>query len=135
MTTETLSAAPLSISSTADTRKLVDRANPMMQTPKRATETSSVTPARRNGGRWAIQTPITTEPMAGAARSRPRPWGPVRSILAKIGSSAAAPPKSTEKRSSDIAPRTMGCFQRKRRPICRLSPIVISLTSGARVST
>ena len=34
-------------------------------------------PARRMGGRWASRTAIRNEPIEGAARSQPRPVGPM----------------------------------------------------------
>ena len=47
----------------------------------------------------------TSEPTAGAARRKPRPVGPTsRMSLANTGKSATAPPRSTAKRSSEIAP-------------------------------
>src|SRR2546423_9169011 len=65
---------------------------------------------------------MTTDPIAGAARSTPRPSGPTRRIFAKTGRSAVAPPKRTEKRSSVIADKRTGCLHTNRNPIFRLSP-------------
>ena len=56
-------------------------------------------------------------PSAGALRSRPSPAGPTaRMSRAKIGSSAVAPPNSTQNRSSEIAPSTASVRQMKRTP-------------------
>jgi hypothetical protein len=66
-----------------------------------------VRPTRTDGGWRASQAPTTSAPAAGAERSNPNPQGPVsRTSRAKIGSSAVAPPRSTAKRSSEIAPST-----------------------------
>ncbi len=66
-------------------------------------------PARRVIGQRVSASDIASAPIAGAARSRPRPQGPTCSMsLANIGSSAVAPPSSTANRSSEIAPSTTG---------------------------
>ena len=66
--------------------------------------------------------PAISAPTATALRSTPSPNGPVCRIdCAKSGSSATAPPKSTAKRSSVIAPRMTGVARMKRIPPRRLS--------------
>ena len=87
-------------------------AKPMIVTPKIATDGEE----RRAGAahRRAVRDDDAGDqrPAAGAARSTPRPCGPAPSMCAKIGSSATAPPKSTEKRSSVIAASRIGCSTR-----------------------
>ena len=94
----------------------------MMHNPKVATALKRVRPVRRNGGSHAIAALMTTAPMAGAAReSNPSPEAPMcRISSANTGSSAVAPPNSTEKRSRDSAPRTTGSLKTKRTPVARL---------------
>ena len=130
MITLTWSAAPLRPRIESDSQKLRDSANAIVQRPKIATQAKSVRPPRRIGGRCATQRPTTIEPAAGAARKRPRPCGPVCIRSAKIGSSAVAPPKRTEKRSSVMAGSSTGCLNKKRRPIFTLSTTLVPLGSG-----
>ena len=80
-----------------------------MHTPKPATDQSSTCPVRSQSRRRATNTLMITAPIAGDARSTPSPVGPTcRISAAKIGSSATAPPKNTEKRSSVSAPKSTG---------------------------
>ena len=124
ITTLTLSAMPLTASNTSDRKKLVDNPNPMIAIANTATATSNARPARSIGGRCARSTPISTAPSAGAARRTPNPCGPTCRISeANTGNSASAPPRNTEKRSSDMAPRMSGWLQTKRRPVSRFSII------------
>ena len=56
-------------------------------------------------------------PTAGAARRSPRPVGPTsRMSFAKTGRSATAPPRSTAKRSSEIAPSRTFVRRMRRTP-------------------
>ena len=68
-------------------------------------------PAREHQRRRA------SAPTAGALRSRPSPTGPVwRIVCANTGASAIAPPSSTAKRSSEIAPSRTGVRRMKWMP-------------------
>ena len=74
-------------------------------------------PTRRWMAWRASHSDISSAPTAGAARSRPRPHGPVcRMSRAKIGSSAVAPPSSTANRSSEMTPSTSGRARMKCTP-------------------
>ena len=77
--------------------------------------------------------PASAAPTAGAARRNPEPTGPTcRTSLAKAGSRAVAPPKSTANRSSDMEPRIGGWSRTKRTPDSRLRMVI---GSAASVST
>ena len=120
-TTLTLSTAPLAASRRQLSRKLRLRAKAMVARPKAATQISSVRPARRRGGRWAMVIPMITEPTAGAARRTPSPCGPaLRTSLAKTGSTATAPPNSTANRSRLMALSSSRWEKTKRSPSARL---------------
>ena len=117
ITTLTMSAAPDKASTASDSAKLVDRPNSTIVAPYSATDPSSQTPLRRCTGQRVSSSDITNAPAAGAARSNPKPQGPVcRMSRAKIGSSATAPPSSTANRSSETAPSTTGRCAMKRSP-------------------
>ena len=79
---------------------------------------AGVRPTR--GGRPAAgpATRVTAAaPMPPAARSQPRPTAPTPSrSSAMAGSRATAPPKSTAKRSREMAPSRIGWRRMKRRP-------------------
>ena len=103
MTTLTPSARPATKSAAIESTKLVDRPKTSMETPKMATQTRKMGPARRLGGMRAVASMASRAPTEGAVRSRPRPMGPTpRMSLAKTGSRAMAPPKKTAKRSRAI---------------------------------
>ena len=77
VTTLTLSAAPVTASASSDRPKCSDRPNTTVATPNTATAPSSLPPTRRCKGQRARTSDIASAPTAGAARSRPRPCGPV----------------------------------------------------------
>ena len=80
----------------------------MVARPKIATPPNISRPARRRIGLTASASATAVAPTAGAARSTPKPSGPTCSTSrAKTGSSAVAPPSSTAKRSSEMAPKTI----------------------------
>ena len=109
-----MSAAPLAASSTSDSTNDRDSAKPIMNAPNATTERRNVRPICRPGGRSAMNADINTAPIAGAARSAPRPVGPTNRIsAAKIGRIATAPPNSTANRSRVIAPMKIGRVKRK----------------------
>ena len=117
MTTLTMSAAPETASASIDSATEVESANTPIASPNTATAAISRWPAPRSIGWRVSQADISSAPAAGAARSRPRPQGPVcRMSLAKIGSSAVAPPSSTANRSSEMAPSSTGLSRRKCTP-------------------
>ncbi len=109
-----------------------------MNTPNSATAIRKVRPARPGGGRSASQPDISTAPIAGAARSPPRPSGPTwRISWAKIGRIATAPPNSTARRSSTIAPTNTRRVRRNASPAFTLassgSARPVAGRSGARI--
>ncbi|MCY1541784.1 hypothetical protein D9M68_774870 [compost metagenome] len=72
-------------------------------------------------------------PQAGAARSAPSAQGPAfRMSLAKMGSSAVAPPSSTANRSSDRVPSSRRRWKMKVMPANSVRQVVGSLRGGAR---
>ena len=73
--TLTMSAAPLTASSTSDSQNQRDSAKTIMQSPNAATANRNVRPARRAAAAGRATTDISTAPTAGAARSTPEPLG------------------------------------------------------------
>ena len=75
------------------------------------TQTSMVMPARRLMGRKTSVRLTARAPRLGMARNRPRPDGPAcKTVMAKMGMRATAPPSSTAKRSSEMEPsRSLVC--------------------------
>ena len=103
------SVTPLKNSAIQDTMNVVDSPNTIIETPKPATEMSSVRPAWRLGGRRVAMSITPSAPIDGAVRRMPSPTGPTcRMSIAKTGSSAMAPPKKTANRSSAIDPTRAG---------------------------
>ena len=89
----------------------------MVASPNPTTANISTRPGRCHGGRRVVTSAIASAPAPGAARSQPRPAGPTpRMSLAKIGSSATAPPNSTPNRSSVMAARNSGLSRTNRKP-------------------
>ncbi len=111
-------SAPESTSSARNaTAKLVVSPRAMVPTPNSATAASSVRPTRRLTGRTASHSVTAPAPIPIAARNQPSPTAPTpRRSSAMAGSRATAPPKSTAKRSREIAPRRMGWLRTKRSP-------------------
>ena len=107
------------MSATMESTRLREMPKRIVKAPKPPTHQSMVTPARRRKGRCASSSAMLPAPIAGDARSRASPQGPVRrTSLANTGSSATAPPSSTANRSSEIDPRmiffsTMMCRPRQ----------------------
>ena len=86
MTTLTMSDAPMMTSAKSDSIRLRERPNSTVAAPKMATQVNMRRPAWRLVGWKDSQMETVMAPTAGAARSRPRPRGPVcRMSLAKIG--------------------------------------------------
>ena len=83
MTTLTPSARPATNSAASDSRKLVDRPNTSIETPKIATQERKIGPARRLGGRRVVASMASSAPTEGAVRSRPRPTGPDQQDVAR----------------------------------------------------
>ena len=103
----------------------------MVATPNTATATNIVRPARRRIGARISHSAIASAPIALLERSSPRPHGPCpRMSFAKIGSSAVAPPSSTAKRSSEIAPSTGGRLRMKRMPANTESSVTLPGGAG-----
>jgi hypothetical protein len=74
-------------------------------------------PARARIGWCASHNAMSAAPTAGELRRMPSPHGPVcRMSRAKMGRSAVAPPNSTAKRSSEMAPRMAFLANTKRTP-------------------
>ena len=74
---------------------------------------------------------INIAPISVAALSQPKPIGPTFKIsLAKTGTIATAPPKSTANKSSDRAPNNSLLFNTKRNPSFTLSKGFCSTTVG-----
>ena len=121
MLTLIMSTNPATASAASESGSHSDSPKTTMQTPKRATTTSSVGPAEFRNGRRVSISAASSAPTAGAVRSAPRPTGPTCRIeRANTGASAIAPPNSTAKRSSRIAPSTIGLLRRKLTPSIRL---------------
>ncbi|MEI9983454.1 MAG: hypothetical protein WDN69_09745 [Aliidongia sp.] len=72
----TMSVPPTKTSATSDSQGERDRPKTIVARPKPATETSSVRPIRRRGGRQARIKPVMAAPIAGALRRAPSPTGP-----------------------------------------------------------
>jgi hypothetical protein len=107
MTTLIMSAPPAASRAANESTKDRENANTSVPAPKTATATKSHRPTWCSIGRRAIATEIAGAPVAGAARNSPRPHGPTcRMSRATMGRSAVAPPSSTAKRSSEMAPST-----------------------------
>ncbi len=105
-TTLTLSHAPLTTSAANDSQNQCDSPKTRIAPPNPATAHSMDRPGRTIGSRCASRMAMTHAPRLGAARSQPRPIGPVCRIWsANTGSSIVAPPSSVAKRSSALAPR------------------------------
>ena len=124
-TTDTPSHRPDSNSNAADSQKCCDSAKPMMHSPKPATASSSSAPRIASA---ADAAPATGRP---APRRRPAPRAGCRALpgpqcrmsLMKAGSSATAPPNSTENMSSASAPSRIWWPNTKRRPSPMLAKI------------
>ncbi len=130
MTTLTWSKTPTRNRQTSDSGSERESPKPMVARPKPATVTSSTRPGRRQGLSRVRARAMVRAPSDGAARSQPRPTGPTpRMSLAKIGSRATAPPRSTAKRSSVIAARKTGLWRMKAKPANR-SALASSRPSG-----
>ena len=106
MTTLTLSTAPLAMSNATLIQNEWLMPNRIMHTPNPTTLHNSSGPAGRSVGRTAKNPAMINAPTAVDALRIPRPTASVcKMSVAKIGSSAVAPPKSTANKSSKIAPR------------------------------
>jgi hypothetical protein len=117
MNTLTESAPERTRSAMNATAKLVVAPSTIEPTPNRATVASSTRPTWRRTGRTVRNKVTAPAPMPIAARSHPSPTAPTPSrSWAIAGSSAIAPPNSTAKRSSEIAPRRTGSERTKRSP-------------------
>ena len=105
MTILTPSKTPLKVSAVMDSQKFFEKAKMSMLMPKPVTVSNKFRPARAMGG-WRVATSIMSKaPAEGAAFNNPKPLAPTcKMSLANIGKSAMAPPKSTAKRSSAMAP-------------------------------
>ena len=80
-----------------------------------------------------MRSAVTSDPTAGAVRKRPSPVGPTsRMSFAKIGSNATAPPSSTAKRSSEIAPNSTFVRRMSRTPASTSSIPAAPSVAGAR---
>ena len=88
----------------------------MVHTPKHATAVSKTRPTRRSIGRNEMSSVVAPAPRPTEALSQPRPTGPTCRRTAMAGRSVTAPPKSTAKRSSEMAPRRIGVARTNRRP-------------------
>ena len=77
ITTLSRSAAPSTVSAASDTSRFVDTPNTMVATPNTRTAPKKIGPAPCWTGRRASTTDETSAPIAGAARNRPSPHGPV----------------------------------------------------------
>jgi hypothetical protein len=133
ITTDTSSAAPAQKRAKRLSQKVVDRPKTTVAAPKAATATSSFQPAPPRIGKRASSSAKSSAPIEGAARKRPRPQGPVwRMSRAKMGRRATAPPSSTAKRSSVIAPRMMGWAKMNRRPASTSADLDTPGSRGAR---
>ncbi len=109
ITTLTASDAPSTASAAIDSRNDVDSANTMVAMPNSATQKNMMRPICRVSGQLTSVADTATAPIAGAARNRPSPSGPVwNTSSAKIGSNAVVPPSSTANRSSEMTPRMIG---------------------------
>ncbi len=87
---------------------------------------------RRLTGRMVRYSATAPAPMPVAARNHPNPTAPTpRRSSAMAGSNATAPPKSTAKRSSEIAPSRIGWLRTKRRPSTASCRLGRSASSGA----
>ncbi len=71
-----MSDAPTATSAASESAKLVERPKTIVASPKMATQTSILAPARLSIGRRARATPVTAAPTAGALRSAPSATGP-----------------------------------------------------------
>ena len=114
---DSMSTNPLTARAATESQNQRERPNMTMLAPKTPTEMNNVRPARPPSGLRASMIPAASAPTAVALRRIPSPNGPVCRIeRAKSGSSATAPPKSTAKRSSVIAPSRIGVERMKRMP-------------------
>ena len=77
VTTLMLSAAPVTTKASSDKPKCVDRPNTTMANPNTPTASSKRGPTRRLSGQRMSTSDMASAPTAGAARSSPRPVGPV----------------------------------------------------------
>ena len=107
VTTLTLSAAPVTMRAPMESAILVERPKTKLAIPNTATATNIQRPTLRSIGHFVKTTAISNAPTAGDDLRIPRPSGPVcKMSLAKMGSNAVAPPKSTANRSSAMAPNS-----------------------------
>src|SRR3954470_21830678 len=100
-----------------DNQNDVDSPNMIVATPNIPTAVNSTLPTLCAIGQCASAIIIEIAPTAGAARKMPSPEGPTsKTSLAKIGSSAVAPPSSTANRSSEMTPSTIGLWRMQEKP-------------------
>ncbi len=117
MNTLTASAPESTSNARKATAKLVVTPSTMVPTPKSATQASRTRPMRWLTGFHVRNSATTPAPIPVAARSQPSPTAPTPNrSSAMAGSNATAPPKSTAKRSSEIAPSRIGRLRTKRSP-------------------
>lgn len=104
------SSMPAITSAANDIQNKSDRPKAIMQTPKPATANSKIRPWCCRSGNKVMVTIIAIEPISIAALSQPKPTGPTLKMRsANSGISATAPPNSTAKRSSEMAPSNILC--------------------------
>ena len=101
----------------------IEASDPVTRRNARIAVTESwLTPDATSGDPYRGATDQIIDAVHGALRSTPRPVGPTSSTsFAKTGSSATAPPNSTAKRSSEIAPSRTGVRRTSRTPASTLS--------------
>ena len=114
---ENMSTKPLTASASSESRNERESPKTIMLPPKAPTVSNRVRPAWLFIGLRARRIAPISAPTATALRSMPRPNGPTWRIdCAKSGNRATAPPNSTAKRSSEIAPSRIGVLRMNRIP-------------------
>src|SRR6184192_832413 len=130
MITLTLSNAPRRNNKPSDNQNILDNPKRIVAIPNPVTHHIKVWPACFIGGRCATTSATAKAPIAGAARSHPRPTGPTCRIWsAKIGISAVAPPSSTANRSSVMVARITFLRSTNRIPAIRLFQVLAPVWS------
>ncbi|MCY1215305.1 hypothetical protein D9M72_271470 [compost metagenome] len=127
------SAAPSTTRAATDSGIEVDRPNTVVARPNSISAPNSSRPTCSPRLSRASVRDMSIAPQAGAARSAPSAQGPaLRMSLAKMGSSAVAPPSSTANRSSDSVPSSRRRWKMKVMPANSVRQVVGSLRGGAR---
>src|SRR5207248_881497 len=126
-TTLTLSTKPQIKSMAKESQNHLDKPKPIVPSPKMATAHKRVRPAFSKGGRWASKRAHKREPQGKADWSKPKLPGPARKMsLANTGSSAAAPPSRTAKRSRVMVPRMIRLAKTNSKPAMRFGRVIFS---------